>query len=107
MRTVTAIAAGVIELVSVAAFLITVVAGFALATGHLLGGPLPDDRTALAVACATRHVGIAALAAATVPGEHTLVLLLAYLVVAGVLSFGYLRWRKSGPQATAEVPSAP
>lgn len=66
----------------------------ALAAGHLLGGPQPDDRTALAVACATRHVGIAALAAAAVPGERTLVLLLAYLVVATVLSFGYLRWRR-------------
>lgn len=75
----------------------------ALATGHLLGGPAPDDRTALAVACATRHVGIAALAAATVPGEHTLVLLLAYLVVATLLSFAYLRWRRATP-AAAKLP---
>ncbi|MFO1049206.1 MAG: hypothetical protein U1E52_15075 [Geminicoccaceae bacterium] len=79
----------------------------ALVAGHLLGGPAADDRTALAVACATRHVGISALAAATVPGEHTLVLLLAYLLVAGVLSFGYLRWRRHGRHETREAAAQP
>ena len=29
----------------------------AVAIGHVLGGPHPDDRTALAIACATRHKG--------------------------------------------------
>lgn len=37
-----------------------------LAIGHLLGGPAEDDRTALAIACATRHIGIAVLVAASV-----------------------------------------
>ena len=31
----------------------------ALVIGHLMGGPTEDDRTALAIACATRHIGIA------------------------------------------------
>ena len=35
MHTVVAFAEGVIELVSIAAFILTVVAGFALAAGHL------------------------------------------------------------------------
>lgn len=73
----------------------------ALACGHLLGGPDPDDRTALAVCCATRHVGVAALAAAAVPGVNTLVLLLAYLVVAAPVSFLYLRWRQRAAPAPA------
>jgi BASS family bile acid:Na+ symporter len=76
--------------------------GAALAVGHLLGGPVPDDRTALAVCCATRHIGVAALAAAAVPGPRTIVLLLAYLVVAAPASFLYLRWRRAA-QATAAV----
>lgn len=65
----------------------------AMAAGHLLGGPGPQDRTALAVCCATRHIGIAALAAGALPGERTLLLLLAYLIVAAPLSYAYLRWR--------------
>ena len=35
----------------------------ALAIGHCLGGPHPDDRTALAIACATRHIGVAVIVA--------------------------------------------
>ena len=40
-----------------------------LAIGHLLGGPAEDDRTALAIACATRHIGIAVLVAASACGR--------------------------------------
>jgi bile acid:Na+ symporter, BASS family len=67
----------------------------ALAIGHALGGPDPDDRTALAVSCATRHVGIALLAASTVPGPRIAVLVLAYVLASAVVSIPYLRWRKS------------
>jgi predicted cobalt transporter CbtA len=38
----------------------------AVAIGHLLGGPHPDDRTALAIACATRHIGVAVVVATAV-----------------------------------------
>ncbi|MFN8092595.1 MAG: hypothetical protein U0599_10325 [Vicinamibacteria bacterium] len=31
----------------------------ALAVGHLMGGPDEGNRTALAVSCATQHVGVA------------------------------------------------
>jgi BASS family bile acid:Na+ symporter len=67
----------------------------ALAIGHALGGPDPDDRTALAVSCATRHVGIAMLAASTVPGPRVAVLVLAYVLASAVVSIPYLRWRKA------------
>ena len=67
----------------------------ALAIGHALGGPDPDDRTALAVSCATRHVGIAMLAASTVPGPRVAVLVLAYVLASAVVSIPYLRWRKN------------
>ena len=73
----------------------------ALALGHLLGGPTEDDRTALAIACATRHIGIAVLVAASVPGPRTAVLVAAYIVTAAVVSIPYLRWRRAHSTATA------
>lgn len=66
----------------------------ALAIGHLLGGPNPDDRTALAIACATRHIGIAALVAAAFPGSRTAVLIAGYLLCSALVSIPYLRWRR-------------
>jgi BASS family bile acid:Na+ symporter len=74
----------------------------ALAIGHALGGPDPDDRTALAVSCATRHVGIAMLAASTVPGPRIAVLVLAYVLASAVVSIPYLRWR-TRTRAVAEA----
>lgn len=71
----------------------------ALAIGHLLGGPDPRDRTALAVSCGMRHVGIAMLAAAVVPNPRAVAAVLAYLISAAIVSGIYLKWR--GRQATA------
>ena len=65
----------------------------ALAVGHVLGGPDPDDRTALAVACSARHIGIALLAAATVPGPRTVVLVLTYILASAAVSIPYLKWQ--------------
>lgn len=67
--------------------------GIALAIGHALGGPDPRDRTALAVSCAMRHVGIAMLAAAVVPNPRVVACVLAYLLSAAIISGGYLTWR--------------
>jgi hypothetical protein len=44
----------------------------ALAIGHVLGGPDPADRAALAVACATRHVWLTYPIAAALPGVRAL-----------------------------------
>jgi predicted Na+-dependent transporter len=66
----------------------------ALAIGHTVGGPDPDDRTALAVACATRHLGIAVLVATSFPGPRIVVLISAYIVISVAVSVPYLRWRK-------------
>jgi BASS family bile acid:Na+ symporter len=66
----------------------------ALAVGHFLGGPEPDNRTALAVSCATRHVGIAILVATAVPGPRTAALVAAYIVASAVVSIPYVQWRK-------------
>ena len=71
-------------------------AGFtavALGIGHALGGPDREDRTALAVACSTRHVGLAMLAASAVPNPRTVAFVLAYLLSAAVVSLPYLKLR--------------
>jgi len=66
----------------------------AVAVGHVLGGPEPDDRTALAIACCTRHIGVAVILATTFRGPRAVVLLAVYLVVASLVSIPYLRWRR-------------
>jgi BASS family bile acid:Na+ symporter len=66
----------------------------ALAVGHLLGGPTEDDRTALAIACATRHVGIAVLVASAFPGLRTVTVIAAYTIASLLVSVPYLAWRR-------------
>jgi hypothetical protein len=79
----------------------------ALATGHLLGGPEEDGRTALGIACATRHVGVAVLVAVSFPGPRTAVLIAAYVVAAAVVSIPYLGWRRrvAGRRVLRAVPA--
>ena len=71
-----------------------IMALIALAIGHLSGGPEADDRAALAVACATRHLGIAIMVAASLPGPRSSVLVAAYILVSAGISIPYLRWQK-------------
>lgn len=80
-------------------FVLTLVAMalLALGIGHALGGPHPDGRTALAVACTTRHVGVAVLVAAALPGPRTAVLVAAYIVTSAVITIPYLRWQRARP----------
>jgi Ni,Fe-hydrogenase I cytochrome b subunit len=72
----------------------------ALAIGHLLGGPTADDRTALAIACATRHIGIALLVATAFPGPRTAVLIAVYVVASAAVSIPYLKWRRAKAAAS-------
>jgi BASS family bile acid:Na+ symporter len=78
----------------------------ALAGGHLLGGPEPEDRTALAIASSLRHPGLALLIARVdFPGEKVGAVVLAYLVVAGLASIPYTVWQKR-LRAAAPRPAA-
>jgi BASS family bile acid:Na+ symporter len=85
----------------VAALLLQMV--LALAIGHALGGPEPENRTALAIACATRHIGIALIVATTFPGVRTAVVIVAYLLCSFAATMPYLVWRRrvSGGAAAA------
>jgi predicted Na+-dependent transporter len=66
----------------------------AILTGHLFGGPDQSDRTLLAIACASRHIGLALLIAANAPVQHTLELVVAYLLASAVVSIPYVLWMK-------------
>jgi len=63
----------------------------ALAIGHWLGGPAEEDRTALAIACSTRHLGIAVLIAASLPGPRTAVIIPAFRVKLSQILFSTIR----------------
>jgi BASS family bile acid:Na+ symporter len=78
----------------------------ALAIGHALGGPSPDERTALAIACATRHIGIAVLVATAFRGPRTMVMIAAYIVASALVSIPYLQWRRRKVGAPAQAESA-
>ena len=67
-----------------------------LAFGHVLGGPVPQNRTALAIATASRHPGIALiLAQANFPAETLVVpAVLLYLLVNAIIAVPYLLWTK-------------
>ena len=67
----------------------------ALAIGHIFGGPTESGRTTLAIACATRHIGIAVLVATSLPGPRTAVILSVYIAASAAVSLPYLRWRQA------------
>lgn len=80
------------SLLAMAAF---VVAG--LGVGHLLGGPLPADRTVLALSTASRHPAIAlSIAKVNFPNEPYLAAsIVLYLIVVTLLAIPYVKWRRS------------
>jgi BASS family bile acid:Na+ symporter len=85
---------------------ITVFTGFGLAVGHLLGGPIPNNRTVLALCTATRHPGVAiAIAHATFPQQKLAVpAVLLYLIVSAVVSIPYLKWRRKHEVPDSDLP---
>ena len=67
-----------------------------IVVGHLMGGPEPGDRKALALAVATRHPGVAlAILHVLAPNDKRVAgIVLLYLLVSGVVAVPYLAWRK-------------
>lgn len=79
-------------------FAIVAVVVFGLLVGHLLGGPDPGNRGALASATILRHPAVALLLASGVfPGHEATVTgaVLLYLLIALLLNVPFERWRKS------------
>ena len=76
---------------SLAVIILTVVAG--IAAGHLLGGPEPERRAALAQAAATRHPGIAAMVANRhFDDKRVLLAIILFLLTSIVVSAIYAKW---------------
>jgi BASS family bile acid:Na+ symporter len=79
-------------------------------TGHLLGGPEPDNRPVLALATASRHPAVAlAIAHANFPEQKLAVAaVFLYLILSGILSALYLSWvkRRRASSAPAESKKA-
>lgn len=72
-----------------------VYAGGSLLIGHLIGGPDPGERTALAVATVTRHPGLAILIAATAAPQAAFVpAILVVVACSAVVAVPYTAWRK-------------
>jgi BASS family bile acid:Na+ symporter len=78
--------------------------GVGLVAGHLLGGPDPENRTALALATATRHPGVAVavLRVLSPEAEDVVPVVLLYLLVGMVASLPYIKWRTRKPGAVKE-----
>ena len=79
------------------------VIAFGLLVGHLLGGPDPGNRGALASATVFRHPAIALLlASGAFPERESTVIgtVLLYLLAALLLAIPYERWRKQVVSAT-------
>jgi BASS family bile acid:Na+ symporter len=77
---------------------LTLMAGIAVAIGYLCGGPHPDGRTILGVACATRHVGVAILVAASLTEPRATALVAAYVVASSIATLIFMRLRSSTAQ---------
>jgi BASS family bile acid:Na+ symporter len=84
--------------------LIVAVTVAALGVGHALGGPDPDNRTTLAVACATRFPALALLIASlNFPNAKPLPIVVSYLLISALTVIPYMRWRK-GQRGERTVP---
>ena len=67
----------------------------ALATGHLLGGPARDTRSAVAIISAARNPGLALLVATLNAAQpRVIATILAYLVVSILAITAYMAWRR-------------
>jgi BASS family bile acid:Na+ symporter len=86
-------------------------AAIGLAVGHLIGGPDPGIRSALALATATRHPGVAiAIATVNFPDQKMVVAVaIWHLIFGALISAPYVRWCKrprAGKSAIARTGSA-
>jgi BASS family bile acid:Na+ symporter len=75
---------------------IAVVVAMGLAAGHWLGGPNPDDRTALAIASSMRHPGVAlAIARLNFPEDRLVpAAVLLFIIVNMLITLPYGMWRR-------------
>jgi len=72
------------------ALAIVIMVGVSLALGHLLGGPVPDERSALAIATIARNVGLALFITALNRAEQAVLpTLLSYMILGAIVAVPY------------------
>jgi BASS family bile acid:Na+ symporter len=77
----------------IAAILIMVAVGITI--GHLLGGPPRQQRSALAIACIARNIGLALyIAGLSDYGQQFIPTLLTYMILGALLAVPYAVWNK-------------
>jgi BASS family bile acid:Na+ symporter len=100
---------GIISLIGNGTLLaITAVVVAGLLAGHLLGGPDPEDRRALAIASSMRHPGVAlAIANANFPGDKlVLAAVLLFMLVNLIVTIPYAKWSKRQGAVAGGVPAS-
>jgi BASS family bile acid:Na+ symporter len=87
-------------------FAIVAITVIGLASGHLLGGPVRDDRAVLALSTTSRHPAVAiVIATANLPNERLVVpAILLALVVSALVATPYVMWSKRGANASEKRP---
>ena len=91
---------------TIAAMVFTTAA--ALAVGHLLGGPAPTTRTAVAVTSAARNPGLALLVATVNAAQPAIIAtVLAYVLVSLLAITPYVAWRHRAARRAAAYGSPP
>jgi BASS family bile acid:Na+ symporter len=91
---------------TIAAMVLTTAA--ALAAGHLLGGPTPATRTAVAIASAARNASLALLVATVNQASPAIfATVLAYVLVSLLAITPYAAWRHRAARRASEYASPP
>lgn len=86
---------------------IAVITLLALTAGHLIGGPDPATRTAIAISSAARNAGLALLAATLNAAPPAIVrTVLVYLVVSAFTIVPYVAWRRRAATRAQRIDSA-
>ncbi len=74
---------------------IVIMVVISLAIGHLLGGSEVDKRSALAIACIARHIGLAMyIAVFSNAQEQVLPTLVSYIILGSLIAIPYSTWSK-------------
>lgn len=83
--------------------MLLILAAIGLGVGHLLGGPVPADRTALALSTSSRHPAVAltvATSGAITDTKAELGIIILYVIIATLIAIPYQKWRTRAAHPT-------
>jgi bile acid:Na+ symporter, BASS family len=90
------------------ALAVVIMAGVSLALGHLLGGPVPAERAALAISSIARNVGLALFITVLNHAEQAVIpTLLSYMILGAIVAVPYSAWSKRRVAGSEMIASTP